>query len=182
MKRLTLGVAAAAAGLAGCATDSYAPEPATAPISAGASATAQLRDSAGRPKGVATARQVGDSLQVRIEAINLPSGAHGAHIHAAGLCAAPGFESAGPHWNPTGRQHGRNNPAGMHHGDLPNLIIGADGRATLEYTVAGASLAGGGAGMLDADGAAIVIHAAADDDRTDPSGNSGARIACGVFS
>jgi Cu-Zn family superoxide dismutase len=108
-------------------------------------------------------------------------GVYGVHIHTVGRCDPPDFASAGPHWNPSGQQHGRNNPQGTHLGDLPNMMVGADGRGTLEIKVAGASLAGRGAALLDDDGATIVMHERPDDYRTDPSGNSGARIACGVF-
>ena len=114
---------------------------------------------------------------LHVQAQGLPPGTHGIHIHAVGRCEAPDFQSAGPHWNPTSRQHGRDNPQGAHHGDLPNITIGADGRGMLHADVAGASWAE----LLDADGAAVVIHATADDYRTDPSGNSGGRIACGVI-
>jgi Cu-Zn family superoxide dismutase len=125
--------------------------------------------------------QDGDSLRVRIESTALPRGSHGAHIHAVGLCTPPGFDSAGPHWNPAGRQHGKNNPAGMHLGDLPNLEIDAAGRGTLEYVVPSARMTGGAGALLDGDGSAVVVHATADDYRTDPSGNSGGRIACAAF-
>lgn len=103
-------------------------------------------------------------------------------IYTIGRCDTPGFTSAGPHWNPTGKMHGRDAPNGPHMGDLPNLIAGTDGNGRLEATIPGARLEGGATPLLDADGAAIVIHATADDCRTDPSGNSGARIACGAFS
>jgi Cu-Zn family superoxide dismutase len=129
----------------------------------------------------ATATQSGDGVEIRLEASGLPAGVYGAHLHAVGRCEAPDFASAGPHWNPGGQMHGRNNPQGMHLGDLPNLMIGADGRGTLEISVAGASLSGRGPALRDQDGTAIVIHERPDDYRTDPSGNSGARIACGVF-
>lgn len=174
---LTLTVAAI--GLAGCATvngDDMTAEPAS-----GASAIARLVSASGAPMGTATVTQVSGALQLRVDGMNLPSGAHGVHIHQVGNCTAPDFTSAGPHWNPTGAQHGKDNPAGMHMGDLPNLLVGSDGRGTLEYRIAGATLTGGDHAMLDSDGAAIVIHATADDYRTDPAGNSGARIACGVF-
>lgn len=145
-------------------------------------AKAVLHDAAGREVGTASARQVGGRIRVRIDGSNLPSGTHGVHVHQAGSCTAPDFSSAGPHWNPTNAQHGRRNPAGSHRGDLPNLVIGQNGRGTLEFTIADARLSGGDTAMLDdRDGASIVIHAALDDYRTDPSGNSGARIACGVF-
>lgn len=145
------------------------------------SAEADIRDSAGRPVAMASVTTIGDSLRVRLDATGLAPGAYGTHLHAIGRCQAPSFESAGGHWNPTNRQHGRDNPQGQHMGDLPNLLVGTDGRGSLEFTIPGASLTGGGADLLDADGTSIVIHARPDDYRSDPSGNSGARIACGTF-
>jgi Cu-Zn family superoxide dismutase len=118
---------------------------------------------------------------VRIEAAGLRPGTYGAHVHAVGRCDPPDFASAGPHWNPTGQQHGSQNPQGAHKGDLPNLMVGADGRGSVELVIPGVSLRGSRAPMLDADGAALVVHERADDYRTDPTGNSGGRIACGVF-
>lgn len=164
-------------------TAACAPQPATvAPMAtAAATATGMLRNATGRQVATATVTQIGDSLRVRIDGTALPPGSHAAHVHAVGVCAAPSFESAGPHWNPTTRQHGKNNPAGMHKGDLPNLLIDASGRGTIEYVISGAAMMGGAAALLDADGAAVVVHAAADDYRTDPSGNSGGRIACAAF-
>ena len=140
-------------------------------------ATAMLAAADGGSRGRATFAEAGGALVVRVAAEGLPAGAHGIHIHTTGRCDAPDFASAGPHWNPTSRQHGRDNPQGAHHGDLPNLNVGEDGRAALEFTVPEAQLAG----LFDADGAALVVHASADDGRTDPSGNSGGRIACGVI-
>jgi len=119
-------------------------------------------------------------LQVRVQTAGLAPGHYGVHLHAVGRCAGPAFESAGPHWNPTGRRHGTLNPAGHHLGDLPNLEVAATGAGRIEFAIPGASLQGS-RGLFDGDGAAIVIHAAPDDYRTDPSGNSGARIACGVL-
>jgi superoxide dismutase, Cu-Zn family len=119
-------------------------------------------------------------MEVRVQAAGLPAGHYGVHLHAVGRCEGPAFASAGPHWNPTGRQHGSLNPAGHHLGDLPNLDVDAQGDGRLEFAIAGASTSGPG-GIFDADGTALVIHAAADDYRTDPSGNSGARLACGVL-
>jgi len=95
------------------------------------------------------------------------------HLHAVGRCEGPKFDSAGPHWNPAGRQHGHLNPAGSHLGDLPNLTVSANGRGALNFLVRG--------GLVDADGTALVIHAKPDDYRTDPSGSSGDRIACAVL-
>ena len=145
------------------------------------SATAALVDSDGSPRGIARAVASGDGLRITIEGENLSPGSHGAHVHMTGACTPPDFASAGGHWNPTGRQHGRNNPQGMHLGDLPNLMIGTDGRGMIEITVPGAQITGDANALLDQDGAALVIHAGPDDMVTDPSGNSGGRIACGVF-
>jgi Cu-Zn family superoxide dismutase len=122
----------------------------------------------------------GTGVEVRVQAAGLPAGRYGVHLHGVGRCEGPAFASAGAHWNPTGRRHGTLNPAGHHLGDLPNLEVDANGDGRLEFTIAGASMSGA-EGIFDADGTALVIHAAADDYRTDPSGNSGARIACGVF-
>jgi Cu-Zn family superoxide dismutase len=144
-------------------------------------AQANLLNTSGIKVAQAAASQSGGSVKIRVAASGLPAGAYGAHIHAIGRCDLPDFATAGPHWNPGGQQHGRSNPQGMHLGDLPNLIVGGDGRGTLEISLASASLMGKGAALLDADGAAIVVHERADDYRTDPSGNSGARIACGIF-
>lgn len=178
MKRLLMSAAGLAA-LAGCmANDGMEPMDNGASM---ATATADIRDGAGRSVGTATATQSGDSIRISIESTGLPQGAHGAHVHMVGSCVPPAFTSAGDHWNPTGREHGKDNPNGMHMGDLPNLLVGTEGRGTLEYTIPGAWVSGGAMPLLDADGAAIVIHAGADDYRTNPSGNSGARIACGVF-
>jgi Cu-Zn family superoxide dismutase len=119
-------------------------------------------------------------LQVRVQAAGLPAGHYGVHLHEVGRCDGPAFTSAGGHWNPTGRQHGRLNPAGHHLGDLDNLDVDGSGAGRMEFTIPGAATGGAG-GLFDADGASLVIHAAPDDYRTDPSGKSGARIACGVL-
>ncbi len=144
-------------------------------------ATAELRTAGGQPVATATASPASDGLRISLAATNLPAGVHAVHVHTVGSCTPPGFESAGPHWNPTVQQHGAENPAGPHKGDLPNMTVGADGRGSLSFTIPAAMLMGGMSAMLDADGAAVVVHASGDDYRTDPSGNSGGRIACGVF-
>jgi Cu-Zn family superoxide dismutase len=129
----------------------------------------------------ATASKSGDSIRLRVDAMGMRAGTYAVHIHTTGRCDAPDFTTAGPHWNPTGQMHGRNNPQGMHKGDLPNLAVGTDGRGSFEVTIPGASLDRGANALLDGDGSTVVIHAGPDDYRTDPSGNSGARIACGVL-
>jgi Cu-Zn family superoxide dismutase len=142
--------------------------------------TAPLMDAQGRNVGTVTATQRGASVQMQVAVMGLPAGTHGTHLHEAGICAAPGFTTAGAHLNPTGRQHGLRNPNGPHLGDLPNLTVGADGRGTLEATMAG-MLTPGQPPVFDANGTSLVVHATADDMVTDPSGNSGARIACAVI-
>lgn len=126
--------------------------------------------------GTITATAMGDGVHVVLSAKGMPPGVHGAHIHTVGKCDAPDFTTAGGHWNPTAAKHGTMHGPG-HAGDLPNLTIAADGTGKLEAH----SPSGTFVDMLDADGAAFVVHAAPDDMMTDPSGNSGARIACGVF-
>lgn len=159
--------------LAGCATSSA---DAAAPAKKG-EATVTLAAADGSPRGTATIKETRDGLMLHVMAEGLPEGVHGIHIHAVGRCDAPDFTTAGPHWNPTSRQHGRDNPEGSHHGDLPNITIAANGRGMLHTTVKGGTFAD----LFDADGASLVVHATADDYRTDPSGNSGGRIACGVI-
>ena len=147
------------------------------PTAGGATAVAMLRTAAGADVGRVTASEVTGGLRFTVDAKGMPAGTHGAHVHTTGRCDAPGFETAGGHWNPTGAKHGTMNPQGPHQGDVPNLIIDSAGRGTVAATIPGATMAG----LLDTDGAAFVVHADADDLKTDPSGNSGARIACGVF-
>jgi Cu-Zn family superoxide dismutase len=142
-----------------------------------------LVDPAGETIGSVRAWQTAGGVSFHVEASGLPHGIHGIHVHSVGRCDPPDFTSAGPHWNPANRKHGLNNPAGPHAGDLPNVEVAANGVLSATVTLAGASLTGTGpaGALLDADGAALVIHAAADDYVTDPSGNSGARIACAVI-
>lgn len=148
---------------------------------AGGAATADLRQADGRSVARAQVVQNGDGVRVIIEAMGLPSGTYGAHIHTSGRCDGPEYTTAGGHWNPMTRQHGSENPQGPHLGDLPNLTIAADGTGSISFDVPHGRLRGGDYAVLDADGAAVIVHASPDDYRTDPSGNSGARIACGVL-
>ncbi len=146
------------------------------------SAVAELKNGAGQSVGAATLVQTAGGVRVTISVKGLTAGKHGIHIHAVGKCDGPDFTSAGGHFNPDSKQHGARNPSGAHAGDLPNLVVGADGAGTFDATAAKASLASGAANSLfDADGSALVIHQSEDDELTDPTGNSGARIACGVI-
>lgn len=142
-------------------------------------AAAGLFSANGVSVGEARFVRTGSKLEMIVTANGLPAGPHGIHLHTTGRCDAPGFASAGGHLNPGGRQHGMNNPMGRHLGDLPNLEVASDGRGSLTVPLAG-DAAVIEAQLFDADGTAVVIHASADDYRTDPSGNSGGRIACGV--
>lgn len=176
MRWVAAMMAVAPVVLVGCSTDEKG-GPVGTPLAGGRTATATLLTATGKPVGKVTVREVAGGLRVSLDVRDLTPGMHGAHLHTVGKCEAPDFASAGPHWNPTGMKHGSMNPSGPHAGDMPNLMIGADGRGTLAVNLPGASFDG----LLDADGAAMVIHAAADDLMTDPSGNSGARLACGVL-
>ena len=120
-------------------------------------------------------------LVMNVSAIAMPPGVHGIHLHEKGLCEGPKFASAGAHWNPGAKQHGRDNLAGPHAGDLANLTVAADGSAKVSIPVAGVKTASGAMMLADADGTALVIHAKPDDYKTDPSGDSGDRIACAVL-
>ncbi len=119
-------------------------------------------------------------VTMMVSATGLPAGTHGIHLHEKGLCDGPKFESAGAHWNPGMKKHGRDNPQGAHLGDLANLEVGANGAASVNISVMGAMMMSGANMLADTDGTALVIHAKPDDYKTDPSGESGDRIACAV--
>lgn len=130
--------------------------------------------------GTVTVSEDPAGLVMNISGVGMPAGVHGIHLHETGLCAGPKFESAGKHWNPAGKKHGRDNPEGAHAGDLANLTVATDGTATVSVPVADVKMASGQWMLADADGTALVIHAKPDDYKTDPSGDSGDRIACAV--
>jgi Cu-Zn family superoxide dismutase len=140
-------------------------------------AAVPLVNASGQSIGTVRAWQTAGGVSFHIAASGLAHGLHGIHVHSVGRCDPPDFASAGAHWNPAGKQHGLNNPAGPHAGDLPNVEVAANGVLAATVTLAGANMAS----LLDADGAALVIHSGPDDYVTDPSGNSGARIACAVI-
>jgi Cu-Zn family superoxide dismutase len=131
----------------------------------------------GKDVGSLTVEHMPSGTMFLLKLHDLPPGVHGIHIHSVGQCTAPSFDSAGPHFNPAGHQHGKDNAKGPHAGDLNNITIPADGKLEIQIDMPGIALRGEGS-LLDEDGASIVIHASADDYKTDPSGNSGARIAC----
>lgn len=141
-------------------------------------ARATLRDRSGDKLGVATLRQSRAGVLIHLELTGLAPGTHAIHVHTVGKCEGD-FESAGAHFAPKGNAHGFLGGRGPHAGDLPNLFVPASGELVVDLTASSLSLADGS--LNDADGAALVIHERADDYRTDPSGGSGARIACGVI-
>jgi Cu-Zn family superoxide dismutase len=144
-------------------------------------AKAELINSKGEKIGTATFTQEAEGVKITLEASHLPPGSHGFHIHAVGKCEPPDFKSAGAHFNPTGKKHGLQNPEGPHAGDLPNLTVGPDGTAKVEVVAKQVTLGEGKNSLLQSEGTALVIHANPDDEKTDPAGNAGDRIACGVI-
>ena len=145
-------------------------------------AEARVANASGAPLGVLQFIPTSAGVRITGELKSLPAGTHGIHIHAVGKCDAPAFTTAGAHFNPANTKHGLKNAAGPHAGDMENITAASDGEADVDLTTTRITLdAATGTGIFDADGGAIVVHATTDDQTTDPSGNSGARIACGVI-
>lgn len=137
-----------------------------------------LRDAQGADVGRVTLRERGEVIQVHVRVAGLAPGEHGLHIHATAKCDPPGFQSAGGHYNPRNFRHGHRNPQGPHLGDLGNLLVGSDRRGDKTVELVGAEVRTGLRRFLGDSGLAIVVHADRDDETTDPTGNSGARVAC----
>ena len=194
MRTVMFSVAALAA-LAGCSTDDTvdveASDPMAADTAVAAASPAQepartaravLRNAAGAEVGTAMLMQDGDGVRIEYRLTSLEPGERAFHLHESGSCEAPTFESAGGHFNPTGRSHGLEHPQGPHAGDMPNLEVGDDG--TVEGSVTNdrvTLLANQPNSVFDSDGTALVIHAGADDQQSQPSGDAGDRVACGVI-
>lgn len=135
----------------------------------------------GKKIGIAKLTEAKNGVNITVEVSGLARGQHGMHIHETGSCTPPDFKSAGNHFNPLNKKHGTQNPAGEHIGDLPNLIVMEDGKGDAKALARGATLRKGKTSLLKEGGTAIVIHAQPDDYQTDPAGNSGSRVACGVI-
>ena len=144
-------------------------------------ARADLRNGDGKPVGRADFQDSKEGVVVSVRIRDLPPGLHAVHIHAVGKCEGPQFASAGGHFNPGQKKHGLKNADGPHAGDLPDLLVNKAGTGRFETVTDAVAFAAGPNSLFDQDGSAIVIHATADDNTTDPSGNSGDRIACGVI-
>lgn len=156
--------------------------PTVSPTAKPLTATVELRDKDGQVVATAMLTQLAaGGVRVQFTGTKLPPGVHGWHIHTVGKCDGPDFATAGGHFNPDGKKHGAQNPEGAHAGDLGNFTAAADGTAKVEVTARVSLEPGAASSLFRTDGSAIVIHANADDERTDPAGNSGGRIACGVI-
>ena len=143
----------------------------------------KLMTGKGEPAGSATLKQKKNGVEVKVSLENIPFGDHGVHIHQNAVCEAPDFKSAGGHFNPDGKQHGFANPAGHHAGDTPtNVNVGEDHKGSASWMLTAVTLQPGAPNsLLSNGGTSLMVHEHADDMKTDPSGNSGNRIACGVI-
>lgn len=144
-------------------------------------AHAVLKNAKGEKVGSAKFVQEDTDVKVTVEAKGLTPGFHGIHIHDLGVCTPPDFSSAGPHYNLHGKRHGLKNSSGPHTGDMPNLEAKGDGTAKAVFTLKAVTLTQGISSLFHEGGTSIIIHAGPDDEITDPSGNSGDRVACGVI-
>jgi superoxide dismutase, Cu-Zn family len=147
------------------------------------SAHADIKNAQGTKIGTAKITSTADGVKIALKVSQLTPGEHGIHIHTVGKCEAPAFTSAGGHFNPTGAHHGVNSAQDPHPhaGDLANLNVGENGKASTDFTVSGVTLGDGANSLFHEGGTSLVIHAKPDDLKSDPAGNSGDRIACGVI-
>lgn len=152
------------------------------PVSGEDSILVQMLNSEGKETGKATLKETKEGVKIHLQAEGLEPGTKAIHVHETGVCEAPDFTSAGAHFNPGGKEHGFQNPKGFHAGDLPNIEVDGDGTVNIVITAPNLTLKPGEKNsLLDEDGSALVIHEKADDYKTDPAGNAGDRIVCGVI-
>jgi Cu-Zn family superoxide dismutase len=149
---------------------------------AGKSVTIALKNAKGEGVGRATLKEAKQGgVQIKLNLNNLPEGEHAVHVHQTAKCEAPDFKSAGGHFNPDGKKHGLENPQGHHAGDMPNFKVQSDGTAHVSILNKDINMGSDNHSIFSNGGTALVIHAKADDMKTDPAGNAGDRIACGVI-
>jgi Cu-Zn family superoxide dismutase len=153
----------------------------SAPTQPAGQGSAELKDKDGKTVGSATLTEAQGGVAVHVDVRGISPGLHAVHVHAVGKCEAPAFTSAGGHFNPAQKKHGLKNADGPHAGDMPNMYVGKDGTGRFEVLTDNFTLRGGERSLFDGDGSALVIHAGVDDYTTDPTGNAGDRIACGVI-
>ena len=141
----------------------------------------QMKNPEGKVIGTAEITSLVNGVKIRLDVKGLSPGEHALHFHETGSCQGPKFDSAGGHFTPQKTKHGFNEPGGPHIGDMANLVVGADGRAQVEVINISVSLGDSESSLLKSGGTALVIHEKADDYKSQPAGNAGARIACGVI-
>jgi superoxide dismutase, Cu-Zn family len=144
-------------------------------------ARADIKDAEGKSIGSGSLRETKDGAVMTVNVKGLPQGLHAVHVHSVGKCEGPAFTSAGPHFNPMNKNHGLKNAAGPHAGDLPDMYVEKNGTGRYEVLIDSMTLGAGQTSVFDADGSTVIVHVTADDNVTDPAGNSGDRIACGVI-
>src|SRR6202051_5266749 len=142
----------------------------------------EMHDGQGNSVGTATLSPAPQGVKINLDLKSLPPGDHGIHVHSVAQCEGPAFTTAGGHLNPDMKHHGLMNPDGPHAGDMPNFTVAADGTAKARFVAPGLTMGDDAHSIFTGGGTALVIHAMGDDMKSDPAGNSGARIACGVIS
>ena len=176
LRTLSIFAALVALAFAAVAQDSNSSKPVK-------KTTVALKDAKGNSVGTATIKSSGRGVQIDLNVKNLPPGDHGLHFHQTAKCDPPDFKSAGPHFNPDNKQHGFLNPQGHHNGDMANFPVGSNGKANVALKDPDVVLGTGTEpnSLFANGGTALMIHTSPDDMKTDPSGNAGDRIACGVI-